>query len=260
MKLVELLLLILTPFLSRGQQKKIISIKTSEEVVFAAIDRAGDFYVVLKSGSIQKYDKNGVKLGSYSHDGVPTLFDPSNAIRLLVYYQKGQQFSWLSPDLSINPFETVDPSLVIDASLICPSGDQNIWLLDNAYLSLKKASLRDSRVLGEFSISDQFKENRFTLMREYQNFLFLLDPKTGIFVYNSLGRLMRKIQTVGLNNFNFLGEELYYVDNAKIKFLDLFTAESRELTLPEPAQFVLLTDERMILTTSSRVEIFEFIP
>src|SRR6476620_4962274 len=77
---------------------------------------------------------------------------------------------------------------------------------------------------------------------------------------NSLGRLIRKVQAVGLNNFNFLGEELYYVENAKIKFLDLFTAESRELPLPEPAQFVLLTDERMILTTSNRVEIFEFIP
>jgi len=260
MKFIGWLILILAPCVSHGQSKKIASIKTSSEVVFAAIDRAGDFYVMLKSGDIQKYDKNGVLLGSYSHEGTPTLFDPSNAIRLLIYYKKGQQFSWLSPDLSVNPFQNVDPSLVIDPSLICPSGDQNMWMLDNADLSLKRVSLRDSRVLSEFSISDQFKENRFTLMREYQNFLFLLDPKTGITVYNSLGRLMRKIPTIGLINFNFLGEELYYTENAKIKFLDLFTAETRELTLPQPAQFVLLTDERMILSTTNLVEVFEFIP
>jgi hypothetical protein len=259
MKLVGLLLIV-TPFLSQGQSKKIASFKTSSEVTYAAIDRAGDFYIVLKSGEIHKYDKNGVSLGFYSHEGEPTLFDPSNAIRLLVYYKKDQQFSWLSPDLSVNPFQPVDASLAIDPSLICPSGDQNLWILDNADLSLKKVNLRDSRLLSEFSVTDQFKENRFTLMREYQNFLFLLDPKTGIMVYNSLGRLMRKVQTIGLANFNFLGEELYYTENAKIKFLDLFTAEARELPLPEPARFVLLTDERMILTTSNRVEIFEFIP
>lgn len=260
MKFLVCLILMILPLISQGQSKKIASIKTSSEVVFAAIDRAGDFYVVLKSGDIQKYDKNGVLLGSYSHEGIPTLFDPSNAIRLLIYYKKGQQFSWLSPDLSVNPFQFIDPSLVIDPSLICPSGDQNMWMLDNADLSLKRVSIRDSRVLGEFSISDQFKENRFTLMREYQNFLFLLDPKTGIAVYNSLGRLMRKIPATGLTNFNFLGEELYYAENAKIKFLDLFTAETRELSLPQPAQFVLLTDERMILTSTKQVEVFEFIP
>ncbi len=260
MKVVALLLFVLTPFISQGQSKKIASIRTPSEVVFAAIDRAGDFYVVLKSGDIHKYDKNGAILGSYRHEGLPTLFDPSNAIRLLIYYKKSQQFSWLSPDLSVNPFQLIDPSLVIDPSLICPSGDQNMWMLDNADLSLKKVSLSDSRVLDEFSITDQFKENRITLMREYQNFLFLLDSKTGIAVYNSLGRLMRKIPIIGLANFNFLGEELYYTENARIKFLDLFTAETRELSLPQPAQFVLLTDERMILTTTNQVEVFEFIP
>lgn len=260
MKFSGFLLLILTTFLSQGQTKKIASFNTSSEVVHAAIDRAGDFYVVLQSGDIQKYDKNGINLGSYSHTGLPTLFDPANAIRLLVYYKKGQQFSWLSPDLSVNPFQSIDPSLAVDVSLICPSGDQNVWILDNADLSLKKVSFRDSRVLNEFSIRDQFKENRFTLMREYQNFLFLLDPGSGIYVYNSLGKQIRKIQSSGLVSFNFLGEELYYAEDAKIKFLDLFTAETRELKLPEPAHFVLLTDERMILTTSNHVEVFEFVP
>ena len=260
MKFIGLLVLLLTPFLSQGQAKKITSFKTSSGIVSTAIDRAGDFYIVLQSGEIHKYDKNGIALGSYAHDGIPTLFDPANAIRLLVYYKKGQQFSWLSPDLSVNPFQTIDPSLAIDPSLICPAGDQNMWLLDNSDLSLKKVSYRDSRVLNEFSIRDQFKENRFTLMREYQNFLFLFDPGSGMYVYNSLGKQIRKIQTSGLTSFNFLGEELYYIENAKIKFLDLFTAEARELPLPEPAQFALLTDERMILATFNQVEIFEFVP
>ena len=98
MKFVGWLILIVTPFVSQGQSKKITSFKTTSDVVSAAIDRAGDFYVVLKSGDIHKYDKNGTLLGSYQHEGLPTLFDPSNAIRLLVYYKKGQQYSWLSPE------------------------------------------------------------------------------------------------------------------------------------------------------------------
>ena len=260
MKWIGLLILILSSFLAFGQLKKIASIKTSSDVIYSAVDRAGDFYVVLQSGEIQKYDKNGINLGSYAHEGVPTLFDPANAIRLLVYYKNVQQFTWLSPDLGATTFQTIDSSIAIDVSLICPSGDQNIWILDGADLSLKKVSLRDSRVITEFTVSDQFKENRFTLMREYQNFLFLLDPTTGIFVYNSLGKQIRKIPSAGLAYFNFLGEELYYKEEGKLKFLDLFTAETREMNLPTPTDFVLLTDERMIVATKDQVVIFEFTP
>ncbi|MBK5277553.1 MAG: hypothetical protein JJE09_01700, partial [Bacteroidia bacterium] len=141
MKLISFLVLVVSPLLSTGQTKKIVSFKTSSEIVYAAIDRAGDFYVVLQSGLILKYDKDGAKLGTYSHIGVPTLFDPSNAIRLLVYYNHAQEFSWLSPDLSVNPFQTIDSSIAIEATLICPSGDHNLWVLDDADLSLKKVSL-----------------------------------------------------------------------------------------------------------------------
>ncbi len=211
MKLPTTLILVLVYFLSLGQSKKIASFNTASDVVSAAIDRAGDFYLVLKSGEIQKYDKNGIGLGTYIHVGTPTLFDPSNAIRLLVYYKKTQEFAWLSPDLGINPFETIDSLIAIEIGLICPSGDQNLWVLDEADLGIKKLSLRDERVLTEFSINGLFKENNFTLMREYQNFLFLLDPKTGVTVYNSFGKQIRKIQEENLTYFNFLGEELYTV-------------------------------------------------
>ena len=260
MKLLLFLALAISSFLSIGQSKKIASLKTTSEIVYAAIDRAGDFYVVIKSGEIIKYDKNGINLGSYIHEGTPTLFDPANAIRLLVYYKKAQEFAWLSPDLSTNPFQTIDSSIAIEVALICPSGDQNIWVLDDADLGLKKVNLSDSRVLTEFSISDQFKENRFTLMREYQNFLFLLDPKTGIVVYNSFGKQIRKIHETGLTYFNFLGEELYYKKDNQLKFLDLFTAETREIVIPAPSEFVLLTDERIIIINKNQVQIFEFIP
>lgn len=260
MKLSTTLVLVLVYFLSSGQSKKIASFNTASDVVFAAIDRAGDFYLVLKSGQIQKYDKNGISLGTFIHEGIPTLFDPSNAIRLLVYYKKSQEFAWLSPDLGTNPFETIDSSIAIEVGLICPSGDQNLWILDEADLGLKKLSVRDERVLAEFSISGQFKENNFTLMREYQNFLFLLDPNTGVTVYNSFGKQIRKIQEEDLTYFNFLGEELYYKRGNQLIFLDLFTAETREINISIPSEFVLLTDERMILTNRNQVQIFEFIP
>ena len=241
MKLLLFLILAISPFFSSGQSKKIASFKTASDIVYTAIDRAGDFYVVLQSGEILKYDKNGINLGTYVHEGTPTLFDPANAIRLLVYYKKTQEFTWLSPDLGINPSQTIDSSIAIEVALICPSGDQNVWVLDDADLGLKKVSLRDSRVLTEFSISDQFKENRFILMREYQNFLFLLDPKTGITVYNSFGKQIRKIPETDLSYFNFLGEELYYKKDNHLKFLDLFTAETREIAIQIPMVLVYLS-------------------
>ena len=65
MKWIGLLIVVLPSLLSVGQSRKVSSFKTSSEVIYTAVDRAGDFYVVLQSGEIQKYDKNGVVLGSY---------------------------------------------------------------------------------------------------------------------------------------------------------------------------------------------------
>jgi hypothetical protein len=101
----------------------------------------------------------------------------------------------------------------------------------------------------------------FTDLREYQNLLFLQEGNTGIWIVNTLGKVITKIEIKNLGNFSFFGQELYYLENNSIRFFDLLTEARREMPLTGELKFVLVTDER-ILTVSSKnkVSLYNYTP
>jgi hypothetical protein len=156
----------------------------------------------------------------------------------------------------------IDSAFVIDPWLACSSGDHDLWVLDRADNTLKKISPRTSTVLVDVKItSDVFTDfSDIALMREYQGFLFMLDNKKGIQIFNSIGRLIKTISEPSLPYLNFLGEELYYPAQNKLVLINLFSGERREMSLPKAFTLGLLTDERLFLVHKNTVDFFEFKP
>jgi hypothetical protein len=257
-----LLFILLAASFKTFAQLKIKTLEVSDTIVFAAVDRPGDFYLVLKDGQIQKFDKDGKLAVVYRHKTVPTLFDPRDGARLFAYYRKNQEYDYLNPSFDAVTSYRIDSAFVIEPWLICISGDHKLWVLDAADHSLKKVNVKDSEVEIEVKIDTSLIQNAesFSTMREYQGFVFLLNSAKGIFVFNSLGKYIKTIPAKGIHHFNFLGEELYFLKDNKINFFDLFSGESREASLLHPSKMVLLTDERMLLIQWKTVEIFEFKP
>jgi hypothetical protein len=261
MKLI-LFLSALLPIFCTAQEKKIKTLEVSDTIIFATIDRPGDLYVVLKDGQIQKFDKDGKLIALYRHKTVPTLFDPRDGARLFVYYRKNQEYDYLSPSFEITSSFRIDSAFAIEPWLIGPSLDHKLWVLDAADHSLKKINPRDSEVEVEVIIDASIIEqaSAFTMLREYQGFVFLLNPQKGIFIFNNLGRHIKTLEGTGIRHFSFLGEELYYLKNGQINFFDLFTAESRQMPIGKRADFALFTDERLVLIRHKTIDIFEFRP
>jgi len=274
-------LMFLSPALLFAQGEKIKTIKTTTEIIQATVDRAGDFYVILSTGEIRKYDKQGEFLSSFRHNGVPALFDPTNPAKLFVYYKDTQEYAWLSPNLEASAFLKIDPSFAIEPALLCPSGERDLWILDAADFSMKKIIFkridrevnrlqqktsagiqRDTVIANEFIVKSEAitSAHSLTSIREYQNVLFLFDKKQGIGIYNAFGKQIRFIGVKNLKGYNFLGEELYFIEDKKIKFLDMFTGDKRELVLKNTADFVVLTDERMVLIKNDQIDLYEFQP
>jgi hypothetical protein len=93
-------------------------------------------------------------------------------------------------------------------------------------------------------------------MKKYQNFIFLLNNKTGIEIYNSMGKHLKTIDVQGVHAFNFLGEELYYYLNGRLYFIDLFTLEAREQMITgDTSKSVLLTDQFLVKVFPSKIEL-----
>lgn len=251
---------ILTLFLSVQGQSKIIDVANTDSIQYATLDRAGDLYVINTSGIILKYSSNGKLLATYRCSSTPTVFDTGNGVRLLSYYRTQQAYDILNPILEKIESHKIDSAFAIDPWLICPSGDYNMWILDASDWSLKKIDPHNLVVLHEFTMdpANVNGTSSFTILREYQGFLFLLDQTQGILIFNGLGKHLRTIPAKGLNYFNFLGEELYFKQSNKLKLIDIFTLETRELQLNKE-DVVLLTDENIYSIDSNRIKIDKII-
>jgi hypothetical protein len=261
MKNILLILLLLISFVSLAQ-KKIKTIEISDTIVYATVDRPGDIYIVTKEGQIQKFDKDGKLIVVYRHKGAPTLFDPRDGAKLFAYYRNHQQYDYYNPSFDMVTSYRIDSAFAIDPWIIAPSGEKKLWLLDNADHSLKKINPVDAEVEVEIVIDAALIEDAtaFTAIREYQNFVFLLNPKKGILVFNTLGKHIKTIPAKGITTFNFLGQELYYVMGDTVTFIDLFTAETREQKINSKPRNIILTDERMVHIFLKSFDIFEFKP
>ncbi len=256
------LLLSFICFLPCMAQKKIASRNVTGEIISAYVDRVGELYVTTQDHQIQKFDTNGKLLSVYKSSTIPTLFEPRDGSRLFAFFRGERKIEYLGPSFDVHTAFMIDSAFVIDPWFACTSGDHDVWILDAADHTLKRLNPRTSDIF----VDVKFPENILTdfssvkSIREYQSFLFLLDAKKGIHVFNGMGRWIRTITTGSLGYFNFLGEEMYYPAGQKLVFMNLYSGDQREIPISYPFDTVLLTDERLFLVQKNRIDFFEFRP
>lgn len=246
------LLLVVFPSLLYSQQFP-ITIPLSKPVTAAYVDRPGDLYLQLQDGTLQKFDVNGKLIEEVKPESPLALFEPRDGSRAFSYDRAGNWYSYaLFGSFNKQP---VPEEFAIEPWLVCSSGDQNLWILDGADLSIKKLNTGKQRVEAEIYLSPHLAKEKadFIGMREYQNFLFIHNKVAGIEIHNAIGRRIRLIPGNEIRYFNFLGEELYYAVNDKLIFFDLFDGTTRELPIEKEVQFMLLTDERVYKVYGDRL-------
>ncbi len=243
-----------------GQAGK-VSFETRAEIVWAGVDRPGDLLLILKSGEVVKYDKDGKKIGAHGFQTPPTLLDPLDGVQSFYFDETGENYGNLSSDLSTASKHVVDPAFAVRPWLVCPSLHE-LWILDSADFSIKKTKMKSSAISLESALihlpSKQIKD--YIYMREYQNYLFLLDKNSGIHIYNSLGKFVKTIAEKDLGYFSFFGEEIYYLKDKQLYLTDLYTNEKRTLPIPINCRFALLRDDLLYAVEANRVTVFEFKP
>lgn len=239
--LLAILLCVALPFYVAGQQR--VTVQLKGEITGASVDRPGDLYIQFADGTIRKYDGNGKLLQEVKPKVPLTVFEPRDGSRAFSYERPGQwySFAWFG---SFNQVKIAD-EFAIEPWLVCSSGDTNLWVVDAADLSIKKINTGKGSIDVEVLLSRDVHKRKEDLVsiREYQNFLFIHNKNTGIEIYNALGRQVRVIPGKDILYFNFLGEELYYLQKGKLFFFDLFDSSTREIVLEKEVKLLLLTDQ-----------------
>jgi hypothetical protein len=238
-----------------AQQKKIATIEISS-FQSASVDRPGDLYLFQKK-SVKKITQRGTPVEEIQLDDSPTVFEPRDGARMFQFSAKTQQCSFFSAGTK-QEFK-IEAHYAVEPVLACTSGDHQVWVLDKSDWSVKRVNPAKGVVVVEAQIDQkQFTSTpEFYGMREYQNFLFLIERTTGILIFNSLGNQIKKIEVTGIDYINFLGEELYYKKNDQLIFCDLFDAATRTMPVDPACRYALITDTRTYLVYSKKVDILE---
>lgn len=236
-------------------------IALESEIIWAGVDRPGDLFVELATGDVLKFDKQGKRIAAHHFATPPTLLDPLDGVQSFYYSRSGHHYGTLSYDFTTVKDQVLDPSFAINPWLVCPAL-RELWILDSADLSIKKTRMNAMTISLETTLSHlpEMKITDFVSLREYQNYVFLLDRSNGVHMFNPLGQHVRTLGEKGMNYFNFLGEEMYYVSGKELVFIDLYTQERRVVPLPASATFVLLNDDSMYLIQGKTISIRPFQP
>jgi hypothetical protein len=259
--LYALLAVVAIPAYGQGEFRKITTVTLDAEVNTAAIDRVGELYLISADKRIVRVGVDGEISAESSLEKIPDLFDPRDGAHSFLYWRNEQRYELRLPDLqSVSTSNRIDSSFAIHPFLVCPSGDHDLLVLDSVDWSLKKVITESNSVLYETIIFDgNIKASDIVFMREYQNFIFILEKSNGIRIYNRMGKLIRTVNGNSIAYFNFLGEELYYPEGDSLKFFNLFSTEERTVRMPGPFQFAFLTDERLFIVNKKRVDIYSIV-
>lgn len=245
--------------LSLTAQPKTITLEA--EITWAGVDRAGDLFVVLTTGEVKKVDKTGQVIGTHRFSAPPTLIDPIDGVRSFFYQRKGNRYGFMSYDFTTIDEKELDPAFAINPWLVCPALHE-LWILDSADFTVKKTRMNSMAISLENTLKHlpDKKMEDYIALREYQNYLFLLDRTAGVHVFNPLGMYMRTLGEKGMRSFSFLGEELYYVKEKEVILIDLYTRERRTLPLDQPFHFVLFNDDTLYGVLRNTITISPFKP
>src|SRR5690606_16619173 len=95
-------------------------------------------------------------------------------------------------------------------------------------------------------------------LKEYQNFVFLSDENSGIYVFDNLGNYIKLLPFTSATFFNFHKSELYYLDNSQIVFYDLYSTDSRTVGVSTEDEYLytLVTDHHLYLISKDYLDIY----
>lgn len=218
---------------SQSSYKLIRTIEVSAD--FFTTDNQSNIYVV-KGHELSKYNAAGKLLYKYSNKnfGNITFVDASNMLRILIFYKDFSQVVFLDNTLSQNgePINLVTLD-VNQAPLVCSSYNSGMWVYDQQNFSLIRydKSLADIQHTGNLNqlLNDSLQPGG---MIEYDNRLYLSNPRSGIMIFDIYGTYYKTIPVKNVSGFQPIGDWVYYVSGKKVKAYHIKTTEEKEFEVP----------------------------
>ncbi len=247
-------------------QKETLEKKICVDIIGNRIetDNFGNVYVVDNS-SLKKFDADGSLICSYTElsDGKISGIDASDPLKIIIFNADFGKIKFLDNKLTIkNNSISLQDLGYSNATLVSASYESGFWIFDplsNQVVRFDKA-LQVSHSSGNINdlIGHDFEPN---FMTEYDNTLYLNDPRYGIFIFDRYATYIKTIPIKDLKVFQVFNNKIVYLENNFLISLNLKTFEESKLKLPFSDEEIInasIDNQRVYFITKTKFCIYKF--
>ncbi len=223
-------------------------------------DYLGNIYISTGDELI-KYDSNGEVFKKFSDKtlGNITNVDASNPLKILLFYKDFSRILLLDDMLSPNSNTIFLDKIGLEQStLACSSHNNGIWVYNQQNFELTRLDQNLVKTIQTGNLSQVLGvEIHPNYLTQYNNWLYLNNPETGILVFDIYGTYYKTVPIKGLNQFEVYNEQFFYFENSKLKSFHQKTLESAEIEVSDTSALGARIEKgKLIVHLPDRVELF----
>lgn len=226
-------------------------------------DHLGQIYLT-RGNEIFLHTTDGQMRYQYSDlsNGRIGSIDTRNPMKVLVFYPDFSRIVFLDNTLSKNR----EQSLRLDrinlnlVQLVCASFDNGFWAYDPVYFRLLRFD-QQMNVTNSIENVNQLvgRDIDPNQMVEEGDWLYLSDPKLGIFRFDIFGTYSKLLPIVGITGLQVRNDVLLYTKESGFYRFDPLPMEEEAITMPfEKFRSVRLEKDRLYMLDTAGVSIYQF--
>lgn len=202
---------------------------------FFHVDMIGNVYTV-KGDVINKFNVKGDTLFTQSIKffGEITSLDVGQSFKPVLFFKDQQSLVYLDNTLSKNSEISLEEKNLYLVELVALSYSQNTtWMYDQSNSALIKMDVNLNEVARIDNLAQQLnQEIEPTFLKEFNDFLYLNNPKEGVLVFDLFGTY---IKTLPIKNASYLdvdNNNVYYIKDNQLRVYNQKTFEESVVKIP----------------------------
>lgn len=227
---------------------------------FFTTDNLGNCYII-QNDLLEKFDNKGNLLKTYSNKsfGKISFVDVSNPLKLMLFYRDFLQIIFLDNMLAQNGIAiSLDNMGFQQIHQVCSATNNGLWVYNQQNFELIRfdQNLQKTQQTGNISqlLSIELEPD---FISEYNNFVYLNNPKTGILVFDIYGTYYKTIPIKCQSNFQIKDHSIFYFSDQKFKSYNMKTLEETSFSLPDSEVFSARSEkETLFLLKQNSLDIY----
>lgn len=205
-------------------------------IVSFAVNNLGELYIINTNNQLKKLNEKGDSVGVFNQVtkyGKLSYVDAQNPWKTILFYENFSTIVLLDKYLNVLTNINLRKQNIFGVRTVASSYDNNIWLFDEQENKLKKID-DAGKVLTEtvdFRLLFDSVPSPVQIV-DRDGFVYLYDPKKGIYVFDYYGSFKNKLPFLNWKNIAVIEKSLYGFDENNLYSYSLGSLNMKQYPLP----------------------------